>query len=219
MSKKERIKRYILLVAGLFVQAAGIALTRRGDLGVSPISSVTNVMSEKFDTLSFGTWVIIWNFTLLTGQIAILRRDFRPMQLVQIPLSVIFGYFTDLGVWLTYFVPIKNYPERLFLAFSGTALLALGITLSVSADVVLNSGEAFVKAVSDKLKISFGNVKIMFDVFCVALAVVLSLLFFSGSIVGTREGTLVAALFTGVFVKLYTPRIRPPLEHLLKKRP
>ena len=34
----------------------------------------------------------------------------------------------------------------------------------------MNSGEAFIKAVSDRTGHNFGNVKIAFDVGCVALA-------------------------------------------------
>lgn len=40
--------------------------------------------------------------------------------------------------------------------------VALGVTLSVIANVVLNSGEGFVKAISDKLHLKFGNVKIAY---------------------------------------------------------
>lgn len=35
----------------------------------------------------------------------------------------------------------------------------VGISLSVIADVIMNSGEAFVKAVSDTIDKKFGNVK------------------------------------------------------------
>ena len=43
--------------------------------------------------------------------------------------------------------------------------LSLGIALSVIANVVMNSGEAFVKALSDLVNKKFGNVKIAFDVY------------------------------------------------------
>lgn len=66
---------------------------------------------------------------------------FQMIQLFQIPLSFLFGYFTDFG-----------------------------ISLSVIANVIMNSGEAFVKAVSDKIHINFGNVKIGFDVMCVVIS-------------------------------------------------
>ena len=45
MTKKEMLKRYALLIMGLFFSAIGVAVTKRGDLGVSPISSVANVIA------------------------------------------------------------------------------------------------------------------------------------------------------------------------------
>ena len=78
---KELAKRYALFIISLFISALGVAITKKGELGVSPISSV--------------------------------------------------------------------------------------------ADVVMNSGEAFVKAVSDTVHKEFGSVKVVFDISCVIVAVVL----------------------------------------------
>ena len=47
----------------------GVALTKHGELGVSPISSVANVISCRFTKLSFGNWLIISNCVLVVGQI------------------------------------------------------------------------------------------------------------------------------------------------------
>lgn len=100
---KELAKRYALFIISLFISALGVAITKKGELGVSPISSV--------------------------------------------------------------------------------------------ADVVMNSGEAFVKAVSDTVHKEFGSVKVVFDISCVIVAVVL----------------------TGFVVKFWNKLVRKPLEKLLVK--
>ena len=97
----------------------------------------------------------------------------------------------------------------------GVVILGFGIALSVIANVIMNSGEAFVKAVSDQIHKEFGNVKIAFDVLCVIMALILSLLFFNFTIVGTREGTIISALLTGVVVKFFTKRLQQPLNRIL----
>lgn len=193
----------------------GVAVTKRGELGVSPISSVANVISEVPGAPSLGTLLIIWNAVLLLGQIVLLRRSFKAVQLLQLPLSVVFGLFTDLGMKIAALIPAESYAARLFSVAAGTAILAFGISLAVTADAVMNSGEAFVKAVSDITGKNFGNLKVAFDVLCVALSVVLSLLLFNGKIVGTREGTLIAAVFTGILVKGFL-KITSKLEQYLK---
>ena len=59
--------------------------------------------------------------------------------------------------------------------------------------------------------------KIFFDVSGVALAIVLSLVFFDFLIVGTQEGTVISALLTGVVVKFFSRRIKAPLNTLLSR--
>lgn len=215
MSKKETAKRYVLFVISLFFSALGVAFTKHGELGVSPISSVANVMSYKLDFFTLGVWLIIWNCVLILGQILILRKKFRLIQLLQIPLSFLFGYFTDFGLWLVGFIPAENYIVRLIMVVVGIVILGFGVSLSVSANVIMNSGEAFVKAISDTTNKNFGNVKIAFDVSCVVLALILSLLFFDFTIVGTREGTVISALCTGLTVKLFQRLTNEPVNRLL----
>lgn len=217
MEKSELAKRYVLFVISLFFAAVGVAFTKHGGLGVSPISSVANVMNHKFEMLSLGTWLIIWNCILILGQIVILRKQFQWIQLLQIPLSFLFGWFTDFGMWLVSPIPVSVYPVRLCMVAIGIVILGFGISLSVIANVIMNSGEAFVKAIADTAQKEFGNVKIAFDVFCVILALVLSLALFDFTIVGTREGTVLSALFTGTAVKFWSAKLKQPLEQILTK--
>ncbi len=208
MTKAEIAKRYILFIISLFFAALGVAFTKHGELGVSPISSVANVMSYRFASVSMGTWLIIWNCVLIVGQIIILGREFQIIQLLQVPLSFLFGWFTDLGMLIVSSIPVNTYLLRMAMVISGIIILGFGISLAVIANVIMNSGEAFVKAISDKTGKEFGNIKIAFDIACVLLAIVLSLIFFDFTIVGAREGTIISALFTGVVVKFFTKKFK-----------
>lgn len=216
MSKREVFKRYLLFIVGLFFSGIGVAFTKHGELGVSPISSVANVMSCKFTSISLGMWLLIWNCVLIVCQIVILKKDFQLFQLFQIPLSILFGCFTDFGMWLVAFIPVPNYAVKLVMLVIGIIILAFGIALSVIANVILNSGEAVVKAVSDKTGKNFGDVKVIFDISCVVIAVILSLVLFKGQIVGTREGTIISAFCTGIVVKFFTKSFQKRIEKLLR---
>lgn len=215
MNKKEIVKRYLLFIISLFFSALGVAFTKHGELGVSPISSVANVLSCKFDFLSIGVWLIIWNCILILGQILILKKKFQLIQLLQIPLSFLFGYFTDLGMLAVSWIPTDLYFIKISMVLAGIIILGFGISLSVIANVIMNSGEAFVKAISDAIHKQFGNVKIAFDIICVVIAVLLSLLLFNFNIVGTREGTILSALLVGVVVKFFNKNLHHPINSLL----
>lgn len=215
MKKKEIVKRYILFIVSLFFAAFGVAVTKHGELGVSPISSVANVLSCKFVFFSLGTWLIIWNCVLILGQVIILRKDFQLIQLLQVPLSLLFGVFTDFGMKCVSYIPVNDYAVKILLVITGIIILGFGISLSVIANVIMNSGEAFVKAVSDKTKMNFGNIKVEFDICCVILSVLISFFLFKGKIVGAREGTILTAVFTGFVVKFFVSKLKVTLDKIL----
>lgn len=216
MTTKELAKRYILFIISLFFSGVGVAFTKSGGLGVSPISSLANVLSIRFPQITIGTWLIFTNFMLVLCQIAILRKDFKPIQLLQIPLSALFGYFTDFGMLIAGLVPVNSYTMQIVMVVIGVFILGFGISLAVIANVIMNSGEAFVKVVADKLNKNFGNVKVVFDVSYVTMSAIVSLILFGGSVQGIREGTLIAAVLTGIATKLFG-RIVKPVEKLLKE--
>lgn len=215
MKTKEILKRYGLFVISLWFSALGVAFAKCGNLGVSPLSSVPNVLSLRFTALTMGEWLILWSVLLILGQIALLRKAFPPVHLLQVPLAFVFGWFTDAGMLIARLVPVNSYPMQLVMVVLGIVILGFGVALSVIANVMFNAGEGFVKALSDVTEKNFGDVKIAFDIFSVALSVVLSLLLFGGRVVGLREGTVLASVCTGLAVKFFTKRLKGPLDQLL----
>ena len=104
---------------------------------------------------------------------------------------------------------------QILFVLTGVIILSFGISLSVIANVIMNSGEAFVKAISDKSGKNFGNIKIGFDVCNVVLSLILSMLFFNGAVIGTREGTIITAILTGMVVKFFIKILSNPLQKVL----
>ena len=215
MKSKELAKRYGLFIISLWFSALGVAITKCGSLGVSCISSVPNVLSLRFTALTIGGWTFLWNTLLVLCQIALLGKRFQKIQLLQIPLSFLFGWFTDVAMLLAVKIPVNSYAMQLVMVVAGVAVLAFGITLGVIANVVLNAGEGIVKALADVSGKEFGFVEMRFDAVCVILSLAISLVAFGGKIVGVREGTLIAAFLNGTMVKWYSRRLKEPLDQLL----
>ena len=197
------LRDYFLVVVGSFFMGLGIALAKCAELGMSTISSVPYVFSLRFTFLTLGTWSSIWNLIMIAAQIIIMGRKFKPEQFMQIPVSIIFGFFADFGVWAFSYIPTSLYAVKLALAIIGVVTLAFGIAVTVIADRVLNPAEAIVKVVAEKTKRDFGSLKFMLDVFCVAIAVIFSLIFFDFKIVGIGVGTIIAMLATGALIKIF----------------
>ena len=179
-----------LFVLGMFISCYGIAVTTRGDLGTSPISSpayVTSLVNSKI--------------TLL-GQICILKRKFPPIQLVQLPIAFLTGVFMDLSMFLTSFLHSGAYIWNMFLVISGSAILGLGLATTIYANLTYMPGDGLVKVIFETTGWNFGKIKVSFDSILVVIALIISFLGLH-TIVGLREGTLVSALTVGVFADMF----------------
>lgn len=194
--------RIALMLVGIAVMALGIDIVVKADLGNSPISATPNVLSLGFTAVSFGTFMLGWQCFLVLVQIALLRREFRLVDLWQIPISVFFGVCIDTFMALLGPAAPTSYVVSWLWLAGGMAVLALGIVMTVVSGTVMNCGEAVVQAVVRKTGARFGTVKVGFDLACAALACLCAFLFV-GHLAGVREGTFVCAAFTGVIVNIY----------------
>ena len=102
-SAAELLRRWLSLVVSLFVMALGVACSIQANLCTSPISSVPYAVS-RFTPLTVGTATIAMHCVFILIQILILRRRYDPVQLLQLPVAIVFGYLTDLSVFGLCFV-------------------------------------------------------------------------------------------------------------------
>lgn len=196
-----KLKRYLLFLAGLFINALGVSLVTKASLGTSPISSIPYVLSLKFP-FTLGNFTIIFSILLILLQILILRKNFKMENILQIPVSIAFGYFIDLTMYMFFWVNPQNYAIKLIALFAGCIVLGFGVYMEVLADVVMLPGESFVRAIVQTWNTNFGTTKIMFDSSMTIIAGGLSVIFF-GKLNGVREGTIIAALLVGFIARLF----------------
>ena len=199
-SAKKIIRQYAQLVLGFSIIALGVSFSIRGELGTSPISSVPYVLSLILP-ISVGTGTIILHVALVLLQIIILRKDFKPIQLLQIVIGASFGYITDFWLWVNRNTTYSSYFGQWVLCLLGIVLIAIGVYIEVDAKAIPLAAEGLAAAiVQKKPTIKFGDVKIRIDVTLVATATILSLVFLH-KLKGVREGTFAAAILVGLIVK------------------
>lgn len=191
-----------LFVLGMFISCYGIAVTTRGDLGTSPISSPAYVTSLVNSKITFGMATFVLNVIFLLGQICILKRKFPPIQLVQLPIAFLTGVFMDLSMFLTSFLHSGTYILNMFLVILGSAILGLGLATTIYANLTYMPGDGLVKVIFETTGWNFGKIKVSFDSILVVIALIISFLGLH-TIVGLREGTLVSALTVGVFADMF----------------
>ena len=196
----EKLKRYLIFLVGLFVNSLGVSLITKAYLETSPISSIPYVLSLNFP-FTLGNFTIFFSIFLIALQLIILRRNFKLEHILQIPVSIIFGYFIDLTMILFSWVNPEAYIMKIVYLLIGCLILGVGVYMEVLADVVMLPRESIVRAIVLTWKTNFGTTKICFDVSMSVIAAVLSFVF-AGSLAGVREGTVIAALLVGFIARL-----------------
>ena len=201
----EKLKRYLIFLVGLFVNSLGVSLITKANLGTSPISSIPYVLSLNFP-FTLGNFTIFFSIFLIVLQLIILRKNFKLEHILQIPVSIIFGYFIDITMILFFWVNPEAYIMKIVYLLIGCLILGVGVYMEVLADVVMLPGESFVRAIVLTWKTNFGTTKICFDVSMSVIAAVLSFIF-AGKLAGVREGTVIAALLVGFIARLIAKKL------------
>ena len=196
----EKCKRYVVFLIGLIINSIGIAVITMSSLGISPISSIPNVLALEFTKLTLGNFTILFSLLLILIQLVILGKNFRLEHVLQIPVSIILGYLIDACMLVFSFIKPELYWQQLLCLLVGCVILGAGVYLESVANGVMRPGESVVRAICLRLSSNFGSTKMAVDVSLAVIAVVLSFLFF-GRLEGVREGTIIAALLVGFIAR------------------
>lgn len=205
--------QHALLLVSLFFMTAGVALCVRSNLGSSVISSCPLAFTLAGEAglvpeLSLGTYTNILNVLLVVGQIAVLRRRFQPVQLLQLLIGFVFGAMIDINMGITAPLRCDTLLSQGIAQFAGCTVMAFGIAMEMRCASITMPGEGLPAAISKISGKQFADVKIRIDILLVALAIGACYLFFGRwlwNVVGA--GTLFAMVYVGYAVKQFSRRL------------
>ena len=84
---------------GLFMTTIGIALSVKSNLGVSPVSSIPYTITCVWG-IEMGKATILFHVILVLIQILLLRKNFKLVQLLQVPVGIVFGIVFGIFLYL-----------------------------------------------------------------------------------------------------------------------
>ena len=202
-NKKDIIRGYALFLIGLFIASMGVAFSTKAGLGTSPVASVPYSVSLVSKLLTFGGWLNLLSVIQIITQVAVLKGKCNYAEIaVQTVLAFVYGYLTNLSVWLIRGITVSGYPMQFVFMLLGCVILALGIWVQLKGGVAMLPGEAMNRAISKVTGRRYENIKILFDILYIVLSAVICLVFL-GKLQGVREGSIIAALAVGSIIKVY----------------
>ena len=181
----------------------GVGLSIKSGLGVTPISSIPYSLTLA-SGVNIGITTIIFNAILVFLQIPILKKRFKSKRLLQLINTVMFGYFTDLSLWILSPMPGLPFDVNFTLLIVSMFLIAVGILIYMSANIAPLPGEGVVEAISLAYNKRFSKVKVCFDTSMVVLSLIICGLFTSDIFGSVNIGTILAAIFIGIIIRYLT---------------
>lgn len=206
-------QRYLWFVVGVAINSFGVAFITKAALGTSPVSSVPYVLDLAFAP-TLGEFTFLLNSIYVLLQIVLLRRDFKPVQLLQLVANVIFSALIDISMGFLFWLDPQSLPLQLLSLLIGCTILAFGIAVEVAPNVITVPGEGLVRTIATVSNKPFGTCKVAFDMTLVACAIVLSFIFF-GTLRGLGLGTIVSALLVGRICNVFNMHM-PLIAHIAK---
>lgn len=201
--KSNLLVRILFYVVGFLIMTLGIAISVKSDMGVSPVSSIPYTMTCIWG-IEMGRATILFHAALVLIQIIILRKAFKMVNLIQVPVGILFGSFTTFSNHLMDFFPDPaNVTVQVVMALVSTVFIAFGIFLYVPANFIPLAAEGVMLAVSKVTGIKFSNAKLSFDISVVIISLITCLIAIK-SLGSVGIGTIIAAVLVGINLKLIT---------------
>lgn len=207
-------RRIPIYLIGMLLMTIGVNLSVLSGLGVSPIDTIPYIVSLILQkslglcsTLVFSVYIVL--------QILILRRKFQWKNLLQIVISILFGWFVNVSGTVINLLPADPiYPVKFLYMVCSMIFLGTGIFLYVATDIMSMPADGVALALAEVTRKPMSTCKICFDWSVVVLTIVLSLTQLH-NISGVREGTFIAAFGVGICIRFWERHLTKPLHQFL----
>lgn len=205
-------KKIIILTILVCFVSAGVALTLKAEIGVGAIDALTAAISGITD-VSIGTVGMVLNFICIFAQIIILRGNFRKIQLLQFPISILFGVVIDFMLYEVFsMLTLNSYVMQLLTLLLGYAIIAFSIAGVMVMDLISFPIEGVSMAISDTINKKFHIIRQLADVLSVTITLILIFTFNQPLLV--REGTIIGVIIFGPLLGIFMKVLKPLFKKL-----
>ncbi len=216
--KTKKVIEFIEMCAGVVVIALGISLMMKSNLGQTAYTAFATNLSKVAGSKT-GTAIIFFNLSCLLGQIILLGKNFKPIQMTQALIAYLNGQMVN--VFCYNFSPIaklvpNNYYEQWLLLLLGLFVISFGVAILRSANFLNMPLEELSYVIAAKINRPFPIVRQAFDILAIAGCFV-TILLFKLDYSSIREGTWCSMLLLGSSMAFTIPATNRVLQKINKK--
>lgn len=201
---------FILTLSATFFTA----LMLKAAIGTYACWDALSVNVSQLTGLKVANFSMLMNVSCVFLQFLMLRRDFQLSKLLQIPFAILFGTLVNFFYYNILTFDVHSYMPRLALCILSVIGVAFFLGFLTSLNLVNISVETTCNIISGKYAVDYAALRVGIDVICIAVSIVLSLIFHLDFTI--REGTLIAMMLLGPLEKQFMKIFRPVSEKLDK---
>lgn len=207
-TKEQIIARWGFYLLGMVLLALGLTLNTKTGLGASAIVSVPFTVSQATGW-NFGNLTLVVYCLFVVAQFILKGKNRQWIDLLQIPLSIVFTRFMNLFAGL---VPYKNgnLPADIALLIVAILFTGVGAAMTVAMHLVPNPGDGIVGTIAQLTGKELGFCKNCFDLGCVSLSLIIGFCF-GNPLLGVGLGTLLSMIGVGRAMAAFNYLCKRPL--------
>ncbi|HYH01992.1 MAG TPA: hypothetical protein VEC37_02745, partial [Bacillota bacterium] len=208
---KKTIQQLVITMFGITISYSATAVTAFVNIGQGPVGAF-QLTTSYLTGLRMGLIAILFQAFFFMGQIVLEKKNFRPVQCLQLLVTTYGGLVLDFILYdLLGEVAVAAYPLKLLFCVLAIAVNAFGVELVLETGLIRIPLEGFVMLLAERIRITLGRLKQIFD--CSLLAVTLIVTLLLGFEFTIREATVINALLFGVFLDWF----KQPVRKMLRK--
>lgn len=210
--KKITLHSEVIYILAILILSFSSAMQTAANLGISMIIAPAYIVSQKLSFLTFGQSEYLVQGLVFIA-FCILMKGVKPVYFASFGTAILYGAALDM--WRTV-IPAFNQsvtvpgsmpmPARVAMLGCGMLITAFSVALFFHTYLYPQVYDFFVREISKRYNKNRTKFKIAFDTGCLAVAVVLSLLFF-GKLVGVGVGTIIMTLLNGRLIGFFDKQI------------
>ena len=203
-----QLYRLLFYLLGQIILAAGLTLSTKVHLGVSPILSIAYCASELTGCTIGDASLIVYIACIVAEVILHFRQEID-----RSPVSFLFTRLMDL---LSHHIPdySGSLLYRIPLLFLAILFVGTGAAMTLDMRIIANPADGIVQVISDVSGLQLGLTKNIVDITCVAFTVAVSFIV-ARRIIGIHIGTVLAMLGTGRVIALFNKLMELPINWLM----
>lgn len=207
-----QMKKMCLIVIGIILAGFGSASCLKANIGVDAWDALGKSLSD-ISGIKIGTVGMGLNLLCFFGQIALLGKQFKKVQLLQIPVSIALGFIVNFFFYDVFSIfELESYGLRIAMFVGAVGITAFGIAIVMLIDEVTFALEGFCMAIANRWHKRFHLVRQGADGLCVIFITIVTLI--SGIAWSIGFGTILGLLIFGPMIGFFMRLLKPILESL-----